>query len=139
MVLPYRIGGIMTKKCNKCKKIKDVSKFHTRKQKASIGYRYICKVCDNKAVLARRKKAGWINEKKRQGPGTKHSKLSKINSQKHRKEMSDMYIRSLMTKRSKVLNPEDIPIELVDLHRENLKLKRLLELTPKLKGEEDQP
>ena len=129
----------MTKKCNKCKKIKDVSKFHTRKQKASIGYRYICKVCDNKAVLARRKKAGWINEKKRQGPGSKHSILSKIISQKHRTEMSDMYIRSLITKKSKSLKPEDIPNELVAAHRENLKLKRKLELTPKLKGEEDQP
>ena len=127
----------MTKKCNKCKKIKDVSKFHTRKQKASIGYRYICKVCDNKAVLARRKKTGWINEKKRQGPGSKHSILSKIISQKHRTEMSDMYIRSLITKKSKSLKPEDIPNELVAAHRENLKLKRKLELTPKLKGEED--
>ena len=129
----------MTKKCNKCKKIKDVSKFHTRKQKASIGYRYICKVCDNKAVLARRKKTGWINEKKRQGSGSKHSILSKIISQKHRTEMSDMYIRSLITKKSKSLKPEDIPNELVAAHRENLKLKRKLELTPKLKGEEDQP
>ena len=129
----------MIKECNKCKKIKDVSKFHTRKQKASIGYRYICKVCDNKAVLARRKKAGWINEKKRQGPGSKHSILSKIISQKHRTEMSDMYIRSLITKKSKSLKPEDIPNELVAAHRENLKLKRKLELTPKLKGEEDQP
>ena len=123
----------MIKECNKCKKIKDVSKFHTRKQKASIGYRYICKVCDNKAVLARRKKAGWINEKKRQGPGSKHSILSKIISQKHRTEMSDMYIRSLITKRSKHLSPEDIPDELVQIYRENLRLKRKLGLTPKLK------
>jgi hypothetical protein len=129
----------MTKKCNKCKKIKDVSKFHTRKQKASIGYRYICKVCDNKAVLARRKKTGWINEKKRQGPGSKHSIASKVTSQKHRTKMSSMYIRSLMTKKSKSLNPEDIPDELVVAYRENLKLKRKLKLTPKLKGEEDKP
>ena len=127
----------MTKKCNKCKKIKDVSKFHTRKQKASIGYRYICKVCDNKAVLARRKKTGWINEKKRQGPGSKHSIASKVTSQNHRDEMSPMYVRSLITKKSKNLKPEDIPDELVIAHRENLKLKRKLELTPKLKGEED--
>ena len=129
----------MIKECNKCKKIKDVSKFHTRKQKAAIGYRYICKVCDNKQVLARRKAGGWKNEKKRQGPGSKHSIASKINSKKHRTEMSDMYIRSLITKKSKSLKPEDIPNELVAAHRENLKLKRKLELTPKLKGEEDQP
>ena len=129
----------MTKKCNKCKKIKDVSKFHTRKQKASIGYRYICKVCDNKQVLARRKAGGWKNEKKRQGPGSKHSIASKVTSQKHRTKMSSMYIRSLMTEKSKSLNPEDIPDELVVAYRENLKLKRKLKLTPKLKGEEDKP
>ena len=116
----------MTKKCNKCKKIKDVSKFHTRKQKASIGYRYICKVCDNKAVLARRKKTGWINEKKRQGPGSKHSIASKATSQRHRTEMSPMYIRSLMTVKSDSLKPEDIPDELVEMYKINLKLKREL-------------
>ena len=127
----------MTKKCNKCKRIKNVSKFHIRKQKASIGYRYICKVCDNKQVLARRKAGGWKNEKKRQGPGSKHSIASKITSQKHRAEMSDMYIKSLITKQSKSLKPEDIPDELVAAYRANLKIKRLLKLTPKLKGEED--
>ena len=125
----------MTKKCNKCKKIKDVSNFHKRNDRIN-GYRYICKLCDNIESNARRKKAGWVKEKKRQGPGTKHSKLSKINSQKHRIEMSDMYVRSLMTKKSKSLNSEDIPDELVAAYRENLKLKRKLELTPKLKGEE---
>ena len=139
MVLPDRIGGIMTKKCNKCKKIKDVSNFYRRKQKSSWGYRYICKTCDNIESNARRKKNGWIKEKKRQGLGSKHSKKSKVNSQKHRIEMSDMYIRSLMTKRSKVLNPEDITNEMIELCRANLQIKRLLRLTPKLKGEEDQP
>ena len=132
MVLPYRIGGVMTKKCNKCKKIKDVSKFSRRKTKLSWSYRYICKPCDNIESNARRKKAGWIKEKKRQGPGTKHSKLSKINSRKHRVEMSDMYVRSLMTKKSRNLKPEDIPEALVECHRVNLKLKRMLKLTRKL-------
>ena len=129
----------MTKKCNKCKRIKDVSKFNRRKQKTSIGYRYICKVCDNKQVLARRKAGGWKNEKKRQGPGSKHSIASKINSKKHRTEMSDMYIKSLMTKKSKTLKPEDITNEMIELCRANLQIKRLLRSTPKLKGEEDQP
>ena len=119
----------MTKKCNKCKRIKNVSKFNRRKQKTSIGYRYICKVCDNKQVLARRKAGGWKNEKKRQGPGSKHSKLSKKNSQKHRDEMSDMYVRSSMTKKFKDLNPEDIPDDLVEIYRANLLLKRKLGLT----------
>ena len=127
------------KKCNKCKKIKDVSEFYRRKTKSGWNYRYICRLCDNKVASIRRKAGGWKNEKKRQGPGSKHSILSKITSQKHRNEMSDMYIRSLITKKSKNLKPEDIPDELVIAHRENLKLKRKLELTPKLKGEEDQP
>ena len=122
----------MTKKCNKCKEINDVSNFHKRNDRMN-GYRYICKPCDNIESNARRKKAGWIKEKKRQGPGTKHSKLSKINSRKHRVEMSDMYVRSLMTKKTKNLKPEDIPDELVSAYRENLKLKRQLGLTPKLK------
>ena len=127
----------MTKKCNKCKKIKDVSKFSRRKTKLSWSYRYICKPCDNKVSNKRRKANGWKNEKKRQGPGSKHSIDSKMISQKHRDEMSPMYVRSLMTKRSSILNPEDISDELVAAYRENLKLKRKLELTPKLKGEED--
>ena len=122
----------MTKKCNKCKKIKDVSNFHRRNDRIN-GYRYICKPCDNIESNARRKKTGWIKEKKRQGAGTKHSKLSKINSRKHRNKMSDMYIKSLMTKKSRNLKPEDIPDELVQIYRENLRLKRKLGLTPKLK------
>ena len=129
----------MTKHCNKCKKTKNVSEFFRRKMKLSWGYRYICKTCDNIESNARRKKNGWIKEKKRQGLGSKHSKKSKLNSQKHRVEMSDMYIRSLMTKKSIILEPKDIPNELVKAYRENLKLKRALKLTPKLKGEEDQP
>ena len=123
----------MTKQCNRCKKTKNVSDFFRRKQKTSWGYRYICKVCDNITSNKRRRTIGWLNEKKRQGPGTKHSKLSKINSQKHRIEMSDMYIRSLITKKSKHLESKDIPDALVQAYRENLKLKRKLELVPKLK------
>ena len=115
----------LTKKCNKCKKVKDVSNFYKRNDRTN-GYRYICNVCDNIESNERRRKSGWISEKKRQGKGSRHSKLCKINSQKHRDEMSDMYIRSLITKKSKGLKPEDIPEELVELYRLNLKLKRLL-------------
>ena len=127
----------MDKKCNKCREIKNVSKFSRRKTKLSWSYRYICKPCDNKVSNKRRKANGWKNEKKRQGPGTKHSIDSKITSQKHRDEMSPMYVRSLMTKKSKSLKPEDIPDELVAIYKENLRIKRQLRSTPKLKGEED--
>ena len=123
----------MTKKCSKCRKIKNVSEFYNLSRG---GYRYVCKPCDNKISYKKRKDGGWKNEKKRQGPGSPHRKLSKKNSQKHRDEMSDMYIKSLITKKSKDLKPDDIPDSLVMAHRENLKLKRKLELTPKLKDSE---
>ena len=130
MALPYKFGGIMTKQCNKCKEIKNVSNFYKRGDRTD-GYKYICKVCDNILSNERSKKNGWKNAKKRQGKGTKHSKLSKINSQKHRTEMSDMYIRSLITKKSKNLKPEDVPNKLVEFHRATLKIKRKLDLTNK--------
>ena len=81
----------------------------------------------------RKKKNGYKYDKKRQFIGSKHHKSAKVNSRKHRNEMSDMYIRSLITKRSKHLNSEDIPDELITVYREHLKLKRQLGLTPELK------
>ena len=128
------------KKCSKCKKIKNFSEFY-RCNRGKVdqigGYRYICKPCDNKLSIKKRKAGGWKNEKNRQGSGSKHAKLSKLNSKKHRTEMSDMYIRSLMTKKSLDLDSKDIPQNLVNLHRANLELKRQLGLTPKLKEGED--
>ena len=38
--------------------------------------------------------------------------------------MSDMYVRGLICKKSDNLNPNDIPIELVQLWRISLELKR---------------
>tara|TARA_Y100000034_G_scaffold117784_1_gene157685 strand:+ start:151 stop:519 length:369 start_codon:yes stop_codon:yes gene_type:complete len=119
----------MTKKCNKCKKTKNVSEFYIRRARrrmAKDGYRYICKLCDNKVSNARRKKNGYIYEQKRQGPGSNHSKRSKINSQRHRDEMSDMYIRGLICKKSKNLKPKDISNELIEVWRTSLALKRAL-------------
>ena len=121
----------MEKYCNKCKEIKNVSNFYKRNDRTN-GYRYICKPCDHKDSLRRRKAGGWISEKKRQGPGSKHSIQSKKNSQRHRDELSDMYLRSLMTKKSKTLKPKDIPEDLIKMHRTSLKLKRELR---KIKGE----
>ena len=128
-----------SKKCNKCKQIKSLEDFYTQKRpsrngKIYYGYRYMCKPCEHKATLERRKAGGWINEKKRQGPGSKHRMLSKINSQRHRDVMSDMYIRSLITKKSKTLKPEDIPKRIINMHRISLKLKRELR-EMKSKGE----
>jgi len=114
-----------------CKKTKSVSEYyrHNRGKITEIGgYRYICIPCDNERVRLRRLKHGAYTEaeKKRQGKGSKHSKQSKINSQRQRDEMSDMYIRSLITKKSETLKPKDISDKFVIIYRENLKLKRFL-------------
>ena len=120
----------MEKYCSHCKKIKNVSEFRKRNCYSPLiiaGYRYICKPCDKIKSYAWRKAGGWVNEKRNQKQGSKHAKQSKINSQRQRDEMSDMYIRSLITKKSETLNPEDIPEELVEQYRINLGLKRELQ------------
>ena len=131
----------MIKHCNKCNNDIDISMFYNdRSQKTVI--RSCCKKCDditteiwrkkNKGKYLARQRKRWVdNDEKRAA--------NKIVSQKHRTEMSDMYIKSLMTKKSKTLKPEDITNEMIELCRANLQIKRLLRLTPKLKGEEDQP
>ena len=126
----------MEKYCSHCKKTKNVSEFHKRNCYSPLtmaGYRYICKPCDRIKCYAWRKAGGWINERRNQKQGSKHAKQSKINSQRQRDEMSDMYIRSLMTKKSETLDPEDIPKDLVKQHRLNLTLKRELRKI-KIKG-----
>ena len=117
------------KHCKRCDQTKPFSEFYPRrdgKENTIGGYIYLCKLCDNKKSIERRKAGGWIYEKARQKQGSKHAKLSKKNSQKHRDECSDMYIRGLITKKDKHLKPEDIPIELVEAWRINLLLKRQL-------------
>ena len=100
----------MTKKCNKCKKVKNVTKFYSRGTDG--GYKHICILCCSKY------------NKRTQCKGSKHYERTKINSQRHRDEMSDMYVRGLICKKSDNLNPNDIPIELVQLWRISLELKR---------------
>ena len=117
------------KKCNQCKKTKPFSEYF-RCNRGNIneigGYRYICKPCDNKKSNERRRKGGYKKERIRQRADSKHAKRTKITSQKHRTEMTPMYIRSLITKKFKGLESKDIPDELVQLHRANLKIKRKL-------------
>ena len=118
----------MTKQCSKCKEVKNVSNFYRRGDKTD-SYKYICKMCDNILANIRRKKNGYKYDRKRQVIGSSHHKLAKINSKRHRIEISDMYIRSLITKKSKVLKSEDITNEMIEIHRLNLKIKRELGLT----------
>ena len=126
----------MEKYCSKCKETKNVSEFHKRNCYSPLtmaGYRYICKPCDRIKSYEWRKAGGWINAKRNQKQGSKHAKQSKANSQRHRDEMSSMYLRSLITKKSKSLEPEDIPEELVSMYRLSLEIKRELRLLKKEK------
>ena len=126
----------MEKYCSHCKKIKNVSEFHKRNCYSPLtmaGYRYICKPCDKIKSYEWRKAGGWINAKRNQKQGSKHAKQSKANSQRHRDEISSMYLRSLITKKSKSLKPEDIPEELVSMYRLSLEIKRELRLLKKEK------
>ena len=121
----------MTKKCTICKQIKLISEYYRRrigKIDKLGGYRYSCKPCDNEYKRLRRLKYGAYTEaeKKRQGKGSNHAKHSKINSKLHRDKMSDMYIRSLITKKSNILKSTDISDEFITIYRKNLQLKRLL-------------
>ena len=129
----------MTKKCYKCKEIKDLSNFYKKKANTTDSLSGRCKKCDNALKTAWRKNnpkkvkayenGRWRAGKKRIADITR--------TRQYRSEITDSYIRELATKKSKTLRPEDLSDEFVETYRLNLKLKRALELTPKLKGEED--
>ena len=117
----------MTKKCNKCNNNKDIFMFYKDKSQKH-GIRSCCKKCDDKTTELWRKnnKDVYLTNQRERSRGKHAKKVRKIRSQKHRTEMSDMYIRSLITKKSKILKPEDISDEFIIIYRENLKLKRFL-------------
>ena len=129
----------MTKICTKCKTEKNISLFYRNKYRTD-GRQANCKVCHNKSTSTWRKnnpdKYSKYNKKRKKSP--KKILASKMRSRKLRKNLSDSYIRDLATMNSN-LNPEDLSNEFVETYRLNLKLKRLLKLTPKLKGEEGKP
>ena len=120
-------------KCTKCKATKDVSMFYRNKHKIN-GRQSHCKECHNEVTMKWRKanpdKYSKYNCTPRRNEEMKVK--SKLRSRQHRHDMSDRYIRDLMTMHT-TLKPEDIPEELVECHRVNLKLKRMLKLTKKLK------
>ena len=127
----------MTKYCNKCKSTKDIFLFYkcsSKKDKKASN----CKKCDDIAKTNWRKnnpKKVKSYEKHRWKTTDKREKDLK-RALNHRLNMSDSYIRELMTKKFKDLEPADIPNDLVIAYRYNLKLKRKLGLTKKLKNSE---
>ena len=72
------------------------------------------------------------DKKRRWDKNGKKRKMDNERSRKNRLEMSDSYMRELITKKSS-LDPKDLSDEFIEAYRLNLKLKRKLELTPKLK------
>ena len=120
-------------KCTQCKATKKISMFYRNKYKIN-GRQSRCKACHDKANIKWRKanpdKYSTYNCHPRRNEEKKIE--SKLRSRQHRHDMSDRYIRDLMTMGNS-LKPEDIPNELVKCHKINLKLKRMLKLTRKLK------
>ena len=107
--------------------------FYRNKRKIN-GRQSRCKICHDKDNMKWRKanpdKYTTYNCHPRRNEEMKTK--SKMRSRQHRHDMSDRYIRDLMTMHTS-LKPEDIPEELVECYRVNLKLKRMLKLTKKLK------
>jgi len=131
----------MIKTCYKCKQTKSLDKFYKKTSNTTDKLSGRCKKCDNILKTNWRKnnfekvkayeKGRWRNGKKRIADITR--------TRQYRLEITDSYIRELATKKSKTLDPEDLSDEFVEAYRLNLKIKRALKLTPKLKGEEGKP
>ena len=118
----------MTKICYKCKKVKELNQFYKKSSNTTDKLSGRCKICDNALKTAwRRNNPEKVKayEKQRWRSGTKRAS-DIARSQKHRDNLTGVYLRELMTKKSINLRPEDIPEELVELHRASLKLKREL-------------
>ena len=123
----------MEKQCTKCKEVKDISMFYRNKYRTDNRQSH-CKVCHNEANTKWRKANPEKYSKYNCSPRRNKAKRleSKMRSRRHRHNMSDRYIRDLMTMKNN-LKPEDIPDEMVEAYKINLQLKRALGLTPKLK------
>jgi hypothetical protein len=131
----------MTKKCYKCKKIKKTTEFYKKSANTTDKLSGRCKKCDNVLKVIWRKNnlkkvKAYEKERYRSSGKYRSSEKREIDLERNRQyrlEMSDSYMCELITKKSD-LNPEDLTDELIEMCRLNLKLKRILGLTPKLKS-----
>ena len=131
----------MYKTCYKCKETKPVDKFYKKSSNKTDMLSGRCKKCDNLLKTTWRKnnpKKVKAYERYRWRTSDKKDKDLK-RALKDRLEMSDSYIRELMTKKYKDLSPHDISDDFLTIYRDNLKLKRQLGLTAKLKDLKKQP
>jgi len=126
----------MDKKCSKCKIIKDISMFYRNKYKID-GKQSHCKICHNETNMKWRKANPDKYSKYNCSPkrNEKQKTKSKLRSRKHRHDISDRYMRDTLCMNSD-LEHEDITDEMIELARINLKIKRNLGLTKKLKNYE---
>ena len=125
-----------TKTCYKCNQTKSLDRFYKKTSNVTDGLSGRCKKCDNLLKAAWRKnnpEKVKAYEKGRWKRGNKRA-ADIERSRKQRLEMNDSYIRELMTKKTKNLDPKDIPDDLIELHKVNLMVKRILR-SKKLKGE----
>ena len=129
MVLPYNIGDDMTKQCLKCKEIKNITLFRkvwnywTTKDKINHKRSTITNTCLDCFNLSRReyRKKNSYKIYKRNCDSAKRYFTKNLNS------LSDTYIKSLLAKNSS-LSAKDIPNDLIELKREQVKLLRVLKI-----------
>ena len=126
----------MDKYCNKCNKKKDILLFYSCSAKKD-GKSSNCKECANKSTknwrLNNIEKVRKYDKDRTWDKNGKKRKLDNERNKKNRLEMSDSYMRELITKKWK-LHSSDISKEFIEVCRINLKLKRILGLTSKLKS-----
>jgi|TARA_Y100000034_G_C6625899_1_gene273019 hypothetical protein len=123
----------MDKKCSKCKIIKNISMFYRNKYRTD-GKQSDCKICHNETTMKWRKANPDKYSKYNCSPkrNKKQKTKSKLRSRRHRHDISDRYMRDVLSMNSD-LEHEDITDEMIELARINLKIKRNLKLTKKLK------
>lgn len=139
-----------SKACSKCNKVKVFSEFVARSDRKD-GCGAECKLCRNarsRSAWARnpeyyralqRSKVShpkykamnrnwqegnrdYINKQQKKYR-KENPEITKAMSQRFRDDLSDNYIKQLMT-RGTPLSPADIPADMIELHRMNLKIKR---------------
>jgi len=124
----------MDKYCSKCNKKKDILLFYSCSDKKD-GKSSNCKECADKSTknwrLNNIEKVRKYDKDRTWNKNGKKRKLDNERSKKNRLEMSDSYMRELITKKWN-LDPNDIPDKLIEACRIGLQLKRALGLTPKL-------
>lgn len=114
----------MKKTCSKCGFEKPLSEFHKDKTQ-STGFCPSCKDCVSKKRKKHYRKNRTLEIKYNSSWSRKNRK--RINSVKkgYAFTLTDSYIRTVLIKRT-LLKASDIPKELVDLKREQLKIHRFL-------------